>query len=67
MSEAKRLLDANGHIINYPPGFHDIVDAARKCVAGRESDGVDRSDMRAIMSSHLANEIAFLFVGLPRR
>jgi len=67
LSEAKRLLDANGHIINYPLGFHCIVDAARKCIDDMEADGVERSDMRAIMSSHLMTEIAFLFVGLPRR
>jgi len=67
MSETKRLLDGNGHVINYPSGFHDIVDAARKCIDGMESDGIDRADMRAIMSSHLMTEIAFLFVGLPKR
>lgn len=61
-----RLFDVNGGVIIHPKGFDDAVKAIIGMIDGMEQDGIDRSDMRAMLNV-LLGEAVFHLLFLKNR
>ena len=62
----KRIIDINGDVIVEPEHYHSSLDYVQQMVDKMEEDGVDRSDMYAIIC-RLYEEMLFTLTMLKNR
>ena len=66
MTLTKRIIDINGDVIVEPEHYHECLRWAREMIDKMEEDGVDRSDMYAIIC-RLYQEMLFTLTMLKDR